>query len=636
MRIAVLLVSVFLPAIASAEGVPREATNSLGLKLVKIESGEFVMGTALAPPASKEEWHQRDWDESPARKVKISQSFFMSATEVTNAQYEQFDAAHKTLRGLGSASAEDGEPVTMVTWQQAVAFCEWLSKKEGQTYRLPTEAEWEFGCRAGTTTAFHIGDTLTDKQANIAAERRKRTRPVGSYAANAWGLFDMHGNVEEWCLDWYGPYAADDRMDPVGRADGYVKVTRGGSYDIPSWQKSNARFARSANRSGRLPEDANRCTGFRVVMGALPATRPLPPASSTVARIANDEVSNDRSPPRRVAVPDPKKAYFDDFKGRRATIPENTWGPIFSAHNHFAACCVCPNGDVLACWYTTKSESGRELAQAASRLAAGSDKWQPASLFFDVPDVNDHAPVLLTHKGRIYHFASQSLRGWDETTNVMRTSDDNGTTWSKPRIIFRREGPHNLSQACSAFATDDGTIALAVDGSGHRSGSLLLSRDEGKTWTIAGGDLRKAAGGKYAIHPAIARGKNRLVIAFLRGPDPMPRLISTDRGENWTASDTPFGGIGVGQKATALRLKSGALLLCTNDTRKPPITEQRGTLAALSYDDGKTWPHVRHVPGVGGYMSADQAPNGVIYLFGSRMSCAAFNEAWLKDVDDSK
>jgi hypothetical protein len=286
---------------------------------------------------------------------------------------------------------------------------------------------------------------------------------------------------------------------------------------------------------------------------------------------------------------------------------------------------------VLACWYTTKSESGRELAQAASRLPAGSDTWQPASLFFDVPDVNDHAPVLLSHAGRVYHFASQSMRGWDDTTNVMRTSDDSGATWSKPRIIARREGPHNLSQACSAFATTDGTIYLAIDGGGgHRTESLLIGYDAGETWKLASGDLRKAVG-KYAIHPAIAPAAGGSIVAFMRGPDPMPRLASHNQGESWTVSDTPLGGIGVGQKAAALRLQSGALLLCATDARQPPITGNRGTLAALSLDDGATWSHVRHVPGVGGYLSAAQAPNGVIYVFGTRMTCVAFSEAWLRD-----
>ena len=100
-------------------------------------------------------------------------------------------------------------------------------------------------------------------------------------------------------------------------------------------------------------------------------------------------------------------------EGKNPTIPSQAWGPVFAHHNHFAAVCVCPNGDVLACWYSTVRESGREMVQAASRLRAGSDKWEPASLFFSVPDVNCHAPVLLCDGKRIYHFANQAQTGWD-------------------------------------------------------------------------------------------------------------------------------------------------------------------------------------------------------------------------------
>ena len=111
----------------------------------------------------------------------------------------------------------------------------------------------------------------------------------------------------------------------------------------------------------------------------------------------------------------------------------------------------------------------------------------------------------------------------------------------------------------------------------------------------------------------------------------MPRLVSSDRGETWRVTGIPFGGIGVGQKAAALRLKSGALLLCAADASKPPITGRRGTMVAMSHDDGQIWSHIRYLPGVGGYLSATQALNNVIYIFGSRMSCVAFNEAWVKD-----
>ena len=139
-----------------------------------------------------------------------------------------------------------------VSWHEAVRFCRWLSQKEGRPYRLPTEAEWEYACRAGTSTAFHTGNALPEifhKQ----QERRDEPVPVslhiGRTPPNPWGLFDMHGNVEEWCDDWYGPYEADDQTDPVGRADGDFKMTRGGSHN------TLVAYLRSANRQGTLPED---------------------------------------------------------------------------------------------------------------------------------------------------------------------------------------------------------------------------------------------------------------------------------------------------------------------------------------------------------------------------------------------
>ena len=187
-----------------------------------------------------------------------------------------------------------------------------------------------------------------------------------------------------------------------------------------------------------------------------------------------------------------------------------------------------------------------------------------------------------------------------------------------------------MSQPCSAFIGTGGELVLAADGDGHGREGLLSSRDGGKSWRLSGGDLRRALGGRYAIHPAIVQLADETILAFLRGPDPMPRLVSRNGGNSWEVGSTPFGGIGVGQKAAALRLASGAILLCAQDTRKPPLTGVRATFAALSYDSGETWKHVRSIPGVGGYLSAAQAPNGVITLFGSRMSCVAFNEEWVK------
>ncbi len=217
---------------SSSANTAKTFVNSVGMKFVRIEPGSFLMGQKDGG----------DWDERPVHRVTITRSFWMAVTEVTNAQYEQFEPEHRRLRGKLGFSKQDDEAVVFVSWHDAVKFCEWLSKKEDKPYRLPTEAEWEYACRAGTTTAYHTGDSLPKefhKNARISwfpdpARSRKNAEPVpltvGRTMPNPWDLFDMHGNVEEWCSDWYGQYARGAQTDPVGRVGGDFKVTRGGSH----------------------------------------------------------------------------------------------------------------------------------------------------------------------------------------------------------------------------------------------------------------------------------------------------------------------------------------------------------------------------------------------------------------------
>jgi formylglycine-generating enzyme required for sulfatase activity len=293
-----------------------EITNAAGMKLVRIPAGEFLMGgqepaeqlardfAAYRRPA------QYFHDEYPRHRVRITRPFYLGKYEVTVGQFRQF--VHET--GFRTESEVDGtggwgynpttgkcegrrpcyswrstgfpqtddHPVVNVSWHDAAAFCRWLSRKEGKIYRLPTEAEWEYGCRAGTATRYANGNDpeRLSEVARVTGDRGRTkfphvqqmvispgepghfTAPVGSYRPNAWGLYDMHGNVWEWCADWYGEdyYAHSPPDDPCCRDPGeHLRIRRGGAWNTyPLW-------ARCSFRNWHAP--GTRCLnlGFRVV-----------------------------------------------------------------------------------------------------------------------------------------------------------------------------------------------------------------------------------------------------------------------------------------------------------------------------------------------------------------------------------
>jgi formylglycine-generating enzyme required for sulfatase activity/serine/threonine protein kinase len=204
-------------------------TNSIGMKFVPIPSGEFLMGSPANAPVGdpREEFQHR---------VRITNSFFLGMHQVTQAQYEAVMGANPSFfKGKNL-------PVEHVTWQDAHRFCTFLSsmsaeQQDGRRYRLPTEAEWEYACRAGTTTAYNTGDSLTAKQARFCENEQslpRPTAPVGSYPANAWGLFDMHGNVWEWTADWFSAdyFRQSPVDDPKGPPNGTHHTLRGGSASV--------------------------------------------------------------------------------------------------------------------------------------------------------------------------------------------------------------------------------------------------------------------------------------------------------------------------------------------------------------------------------------------------------------------
>jgi formylglycine-generating enzyme required for sulfatase activity len=258
--------------------VPVVQTNSIGMKMALIPPGEFMMGS----PADEKD---RLPVEGPQHRVRITRPFYLAIHDVTVRQFGMFvaDARYKTEAerdGQGGYGYDGGQwrqksefnwrntgftqtgehPVVNVSWNDAAAFCKWLSQKEGKTFCLPTEAQWEYACRAGTTTKYSFGDDESElkEYAWYASNGGGRTHAVGARKSNAWGLYDMHGNVWQWCDDWFGSYVASAVVDPTGPASGSDRVARGGCW------RYVAGGCRSAGRAYSAPGDRFSDLGFRV------------------------------------------------------------------------------------------------------------------------------------------------------------------------------------------------------------------------------------------------------------------------------------------------------------------------------------------------------------------------------------
>jgi len=230
--------------------------NAIDIEWVDIPAGTFMMG-------SPENEKERSYIEGPQHQVTLS-GFKMSKYEVTFAQYDAFCEATGRSKPSDEGWGRGNRPVINVDWDDANDFAKWMG------CRLPTEAEWEYACRAGTSTPFNTGDCLSTAQANyngnypysncIKGSYLERTQPVGSYAPNAWGLYDMHGNVWEWCSDWYGSYSSFPQTNPNGSASGSHRVLRGGGWF------NRGRYCRSALRGGYEPSHRAGNIGFRLVV----------------------------------------------------------------------------------------------------------------------------------------------------------------------------------------------------------------------------------------------------------------------------------------------------------------------------------------------------------------------------------
>ncbi len=349
-------------------------------------------------------------------------------------------------------------------------------------------------------------------------------------------------------------------------------------------------------------------------------------------------------------------------------------GEPFFPHNHCPALTGCPNGDLLAAWFSTHREKGTEMTILASRLRAGSRAWEPSSEFFKAADRNMTGTALFHDgNGTLYHFNGMGPEGVEGLANLvalLRVSRDNGVNWTPPQVISP-EPRYRLR--CQIIAgtnmTPDGDWLQPCDATPGCEGptALYVSRDRGRTWSDPGGDIR-------GIHAGVAGLRDGRWLAFGRGQDMdglMPMSISTDKGKSWQSRPSPFPPIRNAQRLVLLRLDEGPLLLVsfTDAVHRQPREARQGMrfqgldsrvftgyglFAALSRDEGETWPVRRLLtPGEGeydgaghtgrftaspteaepkGYLAATQTPDGVIHLISSGLYYH-FNLAWLEAVD---
>lgn len=602
--------------------------NTLGMEMVLIQSGSFMMG-------GNDELY---FDEAPLHEAVISQPFYISRELVTIDQFKEFYPK--------SGISERYSPYASgISWYEADDFCKRMSKNEGVLYRLPTECEWEYVCK--------------------------------NYKSS---VNNMLIGMLEWCLDWYGEYEEEKMIDPFGARSGSCKVIKGGSPDCEDgrwahkkeggpghysylyknsvFEKTPLNFRRPSNRAGLPPsygyvknEPGNMFgahnIGFRLVQ----------------SNIGSGSFVKEKIPYVRCCVkqskPDIRETMIEDPYYKRVAIlpvpPENCdreaidkagFAHLIRGHNHCPGLAVCPNGDLLAVFFTSYYENEPGASLIACRLRYGAVEWDFPEVLIDIPGVCDSAPLLFRDDKRLYLFWGSIMLDSAYPFQWIY-SEDNGQTWSgvKYPVFENKAGAHSKQPINSAFRVDDNTICLSCDGWDQDS-LLWVSEDNMITW-------KDPLGRTFGRHTTFALLKNGGILG-MGGKNTnidgyMPRSISKDLGKTWEKSKTPFPALKTNQRPSLLRLKSGRLFFAGDFQDKkgnqPSGISQKGSYAALSSDEGETW-MIRKLKGTMkhenpdymagsdtlGYSVASQSDDGNIHLISTmNEQCLHFelNESWI-------
>lgn len=625
---------------ASALSMPLAAQSTPEIELKPIAAGSFRMGadavTLTAAQvsgngASSDRPLHGDFDEVPAHQVTIAHGFKIASHLVSVEEYRKFDPSYV-------ASPAHPDYASGISYEQAVKFCAWLSKREGKEYRLPTEAEWEYVARAGHQTPYSSGDA-----------------PLSRGTANEWGVVIADG-TPEWVADWYGPYSAAEQTDPTGAAHGSFRVVRGAGLDSKD-EKSNkvasagavypamdAYFLRSANRASMAPSYASKGgnIGFRVVEAPAPKPNPTPVTPLFFATgVTQTPVSIQQGP-------DAAKPFYHVHQvfpqiGARS-MPEVGWklglAPGLGINYHNSAVQVLENGDVVAAYYNTPNkEDDPDQTVLILRRRAGAEDWDMPEPFPFFADAANAAPVFWNEHGKLWLFwGFPRLIG--APPFAYTHSADNGVTWDPVEFPhFPNPIGRYVSQPINSIVrAQDGTLYIPTDSTGRDDdgngsvSAVWATKDDGKTWYDTGG---RTAG----RHTTLVIARNGDLLGFggknsnIEGR--MPLATSSNGGKTWVKSKTPFDPLASGERPSVIRLASGRLFFVADcNPKNQKHIHVDGAYVALSEDDGKTW-KTRRLPEdvvTVGYTTSTQGPDGTIHIVTSKNKPdyeIELNEAWI-------
>ncbi len=654
------------PALAQKDGVlarmPGDAPPlaSTGVPAtVPIQPGDFIMGadpeaipaSILKSPVTSSRPKHGDFDEVPAHHVRLTHAFSMGITQVSPEEFAKFDPSYKPHSATPAYAAG-------VSWEQAMAYCRWLSKKTGKPYRLPTEAEWEYVARAGGTKLFGTSDTPT---------------PLDQ--PNAFGVKNMEVGRPEWTLDWYGPYQPGDITDPTGSTSGMTRVIRGGGLD---WRHTATKtspdlnlpatapyYSRPANRASLPPSYTSETgnVGFRIVQAPMPTGTPTPPRFYFFqTAVKQQALTGGPALSKPIDTPDLTRPLyrthelFPDLGDKNMAAVGWKLGLArgLGVNYHNSAIQVLPNGDLLAAFYNSPDyEDDPDQTVMTMRRRAGSEDWDMPEPWPIFADAGLAAPVIWNDPKFQSQPGGQTWFFWGFARLIgappfaWATSTDNGATWSAAHFpTFPQPIGRYVSQPINSVVRGpDGNIYIPTDSTGRDpdgNGSVSAvwrSDNDGKTWSDTGG---RTAGRHTTIVFARSKGGQPGDLLGFGGKNSeinhhMPLATSHDNGKTWTKSQTPFDELMSGERPSVIRLKSGRLFFVADFNPKPEKhIHKDGAYVALSNDDGKTWT-IKRLPAnilTVGYTTATQGPDGVVHIVTTKNKPnfeIELNEAWVLD-----